>query len=93
MGEQGVEQAGIVVLLVDDQAMMGEAVRRVLASCPDIEFHYCQDPTAALATAAELRPTVILQDLVMPEVDGLDLVSEYRQQEATRDTPLIILST
>ncbi len=93
MAEQEASQPRITVLLVDDQAMMGEAVRRVLASCTDIEFHYCQDPTQALATAAELQPTVILQDLVMPGVDGLDLVSEYRQQDATRDTPLIVLST
>ena len=29
----------------------------------------------------------------MPDVDGLDLVREYRQQEATKHTPLIVLST
>ncbi len=83
----------IVVLLVDDQAMIGEAVRRIVSTQPDIQFHYCKDPTQALARAAELHPTVILQDLVMPEIDGLDLVPQYRQQEATKDTPLIVLST
>ena len=29
----------------------------------------------------------------MPEINGLDLVPQYRQQEATKDTPLIVLST
>ncbi len=86
-------QLGIVVLLVDDQAIIGEAVRRMLASHEDITFHYCQDPKAALARAAEIRPTVILQDLVMPEIHGLELVPQYRQQEETKDTPLIVLST
>jgi sigma-B regulation protein RsbU (phosphoserine phosphatase) len=84
---------GIVVLLVDDQPIIGEAVRRMLLPHPDIRFHYCKDPTKALALAAELRPTVILQDLVMPEVDGLDLVRDYRRQEATLLTPLIVLSS
>ena len=83
----------IVVLLVDDQAIIGEAVRRMLAPHDDITFHFCQNPQEALSRAAELRPTVILQDLVMPEIDGLDLVPQYRQQEATKDTPLIVLST
>ncbi|MFV2066348.1 MAG: SpoIIE family protein phosphatase [Pirellulales bacterium] len=83
----------VVVLLVDDQRMVGEGVRRMLAPHEDIAFHYCQDPKEALAKAADLQPTVILQDLVMPDIDGLDLVRDYRRQEATRYTPLIVLST
>jgi sigma-B regulation protein RsbU (phosphoserine phosphatase) len=83
----------IVVLLVDDQAMIGEAVRRMLVEHEDITLHYCQNPQEAVALAANLQPTVILQDLVMPEIDGLDLVPQYRQQAATKDTPLIVLST
>jgi sigma-B regulation protein RsbU (phosphoserine phosphatase) len=82
-----------VVLLVDDQAIIGEAVRRMLASQEDVRFHFCQDAREALKLADELAPTVILQDLVMPHIDGLDLVPQYRQQASTRDTPLIVLST
>jgi sigma-B regulation protein RsbU (phosphoserine phosphatase) len=81
------------VLLVDDQAIVGESVRRMLAAEADIEFHFCQDPTKALARAEELRPTVILQDLVMPEVDGLMLVKFFRANPATRETPLVVLSS
>jgi len=83
----------IKVLLVDDQAMIGEAVRRMLAPEADIRFHYCSDPAGALKMARELAPTVILQDLVMPEIDGLTLVKFYRAEPALRDTPLIVLST
>ncbi len=81
-----------VVLLVDDQVIIAEAVRRILATQPDIEFHFCQRAAEALAQAARLGPTVILQDLVMPGTDGLDLVRGYRLQEATAITPLIVLS-
>lgn len=83
----------VVVLLVDDQPIIGEAVRRMLSPHHDVTFHYCQDAGQALEMAARLKPTVILQDLVMPDVDGLDLVPAYRRQEATKDTPLIVLST
>jgi two-component system, chemotaxis family, response regulator WspR len=83
----------IMVLLVDDQPMIGEAVRRALREDPGIEFHYCSDATVALALAREIKPTVILQDLVMPGVDGLDLVREYRAQPSISGTPIIVLST
>jgi len=83
----------ITVLLVDDQAIVGEAVRRMLADEPDIVYHYCNDPTQALKIAEAVRPTVILQDLVMPEIDGLTLVKFFRANPSTRDVPMIVLST
>jgi len=83
----------ITVLLVDDQAIIGEAVRRMLAGEPDIVYHYCGDPAKALSMAASVSPTVILQDLVMPDIDGLTLAKFFRANPATRDVPLIVLST
>ncbi len=83
----------VMVLLVDDQAMVCEAVRRALANQHDIDFHYCSDPREALAVANQIKPTVILQDLVMPEIDGLTLVGQYRTNPGTKDIPIIVLST
>lgn len=82
-----------MVLLVDDQAMIGEAVRRGLANQPNIDFHFCADPHQAVAQAMRIKPTVILQDLVMPGLDGLSLVREYRSNPATQDIPIIVLSS
>jgi two-component system chemotaxis family response regulator WspR len=82
-----------MVLLVDDQAIIGEAVRRALAGEPDIDFHYCAQPDEAVAVAERTQPTVILQDLVMPGTDGLTLVRRYRENPGTRDIPIIVLST
>ncbi len=83
----------VMVLLVDDQAMVCEAVRRALSHQSDIDFHYCSDAREALTIANQLKPTVILQDLVMPGVDGLTLVSQYRANQGTKDIPIIVLST
>lgn len=82
-----------IVLLVDDQAMVAEAIRRMLADEADIEFHYCQEPTGAIAKANEIQPTIILQDLVMPDVDGYTLLKFYRGNAPTSGTPVIILSS
>ncbi len=82
-----------MVLLVDDQAMVGEAIRRALANEPNIDFHYCSNPRDSIAIAEQIKPTVILQDLVMPGVDGLTLTRQYRQHPHTRAIPIIVLST
>jgi sigma-B regulation protein RsbU (phosphoserine phosphatase) len=83
----------IKVLLVDDDKLVGETVRRMLADEPGVEFRYCRDPAAAIDAANEFGPTVILQDLVMPDIDGLLLVKFYRANAATRQTPLVVLSS
>lgn len=82
-----------MVLLVDDQTIVAEAIRRALVDEEGIDFHYCPRSDDALAVAIDTRPTVILQDLVMPGADGLSLVSAYRANPATRDVPIIVLST
>ena len=89
----GLPDYHIMVLLVDDQAMVCEAVRRALANQPDIDFHYCADAREAIVVANQIKPTVILQDLVMPGTDGLTLVNQFRVNTATKDIPIIVLST
>jgi two-component system chemotaxis family response regulator WspR len=88
-----IEHHKITVLLIDDQQMIAEAVRRSLSSEEDIEFHYCQDPTKAIKLAAEINTTVILQDLVMPDIDGLMMVRYFRVNKSTAKIPIIVLST
>jgi two-component system chemotaxis family response regulator WspR len=82
-----------MVLLVDDQPFVAETVRRQLQEEADIDFHYCPDPLQAIATAEKIGPTVVLLDLVMPDIDGLTLCRFFRAHPATRDMPVIILSS
>lgn len=87
------QSSRITVLLIDDQLIISEAIRRALACESDITFHYCNDPTQALQTAVKVAPTVILQDLIMPSVDGLMLLRWFRAHPATQNIPIIMLST
>ena len=80
------------VLLVDDQIMIAKAIRQMLADEPDIEFHFVGDAQAALTTAVELKPTVILQDLMTLAIDGFELVRQFRIHPDTQHTPVILLS-
>jgi adenylate cyclase len=83
----------IVVLLIDDQPIIGEKVRELLEQETHIAFHHCVDAHEAIATASTLQPTVILQDLMMPGVDGLELLARLKRADATREVPVVVLST
>ena len=82
-----------VVLLVDDQPIIGEAIRRMLSGEDALDFHYCRDPGSALTVAADTAPTVVLLDLVMPEINGLEVLRQLRADERFRELPIIVLST
>jgi len=83
----------IHVLLVDDQPIIAEGIRRMLENENDIQLHYCEDPGKAIETAQDVNATLILQDLVMPDIDGMTLVRFYRANHNTRDIPVIVLSS
>jgi two-component system chemotaxis family response regulator WspR len=87
------EGYAIMVLLVDDQLIVGEVIRRMVSTQSNMDFHFCSSAQDALALAKEVKPTVILQDLVMPGTDGLDLVREYRAHPETCGIPIIVLSS
>ena len=82
-----------IVLLVDDQPIIAEGIKRMLAGENDIVFHYCEDPSQAIQMASDIEATVILQDLVMPDIDGMTLVRFFRANMQTRNIPIIVLSS
>ncbi|GAB6140003.1 PleD family two-component system response regulator [Methylosoma difficile] len=89
----GLYRVDIMIMLVDDQAIVGKLIQNMLAEHADISFHYCHNPELAIEEAISIMPTVILLDLLMPNVNGLDLLKKIRQHPTTRDIPVIMLST
>jgi len=83
----------IMVVLVEDQPMVAESVRRMLENENDIDMHYCMEADKALEMICRIRPTLILQDLIMPHTDGLDLLRSYRATEEICDVPVVVLSS
>lgn len=64
----------------------------MLAQYPDVVFEYCREASQAVAAAEAFRPSVMLQDLVMPGINGLDLVKVFRSTPTIQDVPIIVLS-
>lgn len=87
------DTAKIRVLLVDDQRIVAEGIRRMLEGEDDILFDFVTDSALVIPIARSLRPDVILQDLVMPETDGFELLASYRRTTGLAETPVIMLSS
>jgi DNA-binding response OmpR family regulator len=80
------------ILLIDDQRFVGMALARLLDGEPGLELHCCERGSDAEAAADRIRPALILQDLVMPDVDGLTLVRAFQARASTARTPVVVLS-
>jgi DNA-binding response OmpR family regulator len=79
------------VLVVDDNAIFRTFLRDVL-SRRGFTVHEAGDGEAALRTALERQPWLILTDVSMPGVDGIEFCRRVRSHALIRHTPLIFLS-
>jgi PAS domain S-box-containing protein len=89
-GEIGGLPAGSRVLLADDNADMRDYIRRLLAG--HCEVRTVADGLAALNSIRQRRPDLVLTDVMMPGMDGLELLRQIRADASTRDIPVILLS-
>ena len=78
------------VLLVDDNADMREYLTRILSEHVQVEA--VADGAAALAAVKKQVPDLILSDVMMPGLDGFQLLQALRSDPRTREVPLILLS-
>jgi len=81
------------ILLVDDEPISADMLEGMFANEPDVEIRFVSDPGAVLEAAHAFAPSVMLVDLRMPAVDGIDLIRTLRRAPATAAIPLVMLSS
>ncbi|MEP6922266.1 MAG: ATP-binding protein [bacterium] len=77
------------ILLADDNADMRDYVHRLLSA---YEVETVADGNAALQAARERPPNLVLTDVMMPGMDGFELLRQLRADSRTREVPVILLS-
>src|SRR3984957_569104 len=90
-GLPGVQSTSPRILLAEDNADMRDYLRRLLLS-QGYEVLPFPDGQAALEAARLQKPDLILSDIMMPLLDGVQLLCAIREDEALRSTPVILLS-
>ena len=80
------------ILLVDDSPTVLLMERMVLAKLP-CQLLTAKDGQEAVEVAQAEKPDLILMDVVMPRMNGFEACREIRASEATRDTPVILITT
>ena len=83
-------QHSSLVLLVDDNADMRDYLTRILSEHVTVEA--VADGATALAVAIERVPDLILSDVMMPGLDGFELLKALRNDARTKEIPIILLS-
>lgn len=83
--------AGEPILIIDDNAM-NLKLTRVLLSSLGYDVHTATNAEEALATLATVRPRLILMDLQLPGIDGLELTRRLKADPATRDICIVALT-
>jgi signal transduction histidine kinase/CheY-like chemotaxis protein len=89
-GRPAAAARGAGVLVVDDNADMRAYLTRLLA--PHWAVRTTANGEEALEAVAEQAPAIVLTDVMMPRVDGFELLRRLRADAATRDIPVIMLT-
>ena len=81
----------IPVLVIDDDEIIREALKRSL-KLYGFKVYPAEDGLTGLNLAREKRPAFILLDWMMPEMDGLEVLSELKHNKKTEDIPVFMLT-
>lgn len=82
-----------LVLMVDDEPINSEVVQLVLEEAGMKRFLTCSDSRGALDVLVAEQPDVVLLDLVMPHIDGFDLLSIMKKDPGLQQIPVIMLTS
>ncbi len=80
------------ILIADDSATVRMMEKMILGREP-YDLVFAQDGKQAAEKAVSEHPDLVLLDLVMPEMNGFEVLKRLREQEATKALPVIIVST
>ena len=77
------------VLVIDDNADTLQLFRRYVTGSSYL-FVGTSDPQQAIPLAQELKPQIIVLDVMLPGIDGWELLGQFRAHPATQNTPIIV---
>lgn len=92
LNELGIDSSA-TILMVDDESINMEVIQIFLQDAGYSNFVLEDQSTRAMHTLIESKPDVVLLDLNMPEVSGIEILTEIRNDQALKHLPVIILTS
>jgi threonine synthase len=89
---ENLDERTTTVLIIDDNEDDALLIRRLLESRRAYRLFQARDGWEGLTLARQKRPDLIVVDLMMPGIDGFDLVEELRLDPRTRGLPIVVVS-
>ena len=80
------------VLIVDDDEFIRKLIATTLEDVARLELHEAADGIEAIEVARRERPRLVFLDVDMPGVDGIDACRRLREDQATSDATIVILT-
>jgi two-component system chemotaxis response regulator CheY len=81
------------ILVVDDSATMRRMVMAALRELPRVGFDEARSGLEAIERLALVRPALVMLDLNMPDMHGLEVLQFIRRHQAFRELPVVVLTT
>lgn len=78
----------VSILVVDDEARMRKLIKRILSNKYDIKGE-AKDGKEALEKYEELDPDIITLDIQMPELDGVEVLSEIKEKDESKKVVVV----
>ena len=79
------------ILIIEDESALQKTIGDALSQ-EGFSILSALDGEAGLRLATEKRPNVILLDLILPKANGFDVLKSLKEQEATKDIPVVVLT-
>ena len=79
-----------IILVVDDDTSNLMELTHILRA--DYKVYAVKDGASAIKNANEYLPDVILLDVVMPDLNGFDVLTELKKEGKTKDIPVIFIT-
>ncbi len=81
------------ILIIDDEENFCNLVKKNVEKTNEFEVYTATNGDDGIKLIKEVKPNLILLDIIMPGLDGGDVVSLIRSDDSIKDTPIVFLTS
>jgi threonine synthase len=80
------------VVIIEDTPDAARLIARILQARGGYQAHIATDGAAGIAMVRDLKPDLVITDLMMPDVDGFQVIDTIKSDEKLADIPVIVMT-